>query len=215
MAKNFVSNKDESVRMFEHPILDVMSRVHWSTPLVFWVPVVLYCLYAGIAGGTGWFTPLIYAAALAFWTLAEYILHRFIFHYEPTSSWGKRLHFLSHGVHHDYPNDSKRLVMPPLLAAPLAATFFALFYVVLGSPVSYVFFAGFLTGYLIYDMMHYALHHSTFDNAFWREMKQHHMIHHYHDPEHGFGVSSKMWDYVFRTTFNIQKKDTTSVSGVE
>jgi sterol desaturase/sphingolipid hydroxylase (fatty acid hydroxylase superfamily) len=55
-------------------------------------------------------------------------------------------------------------------------------------------------------MMHYALHHSTFESAFWKEMKSHHATHHYHDPENGFGVSSKMWDYVFRTTFNIQKK---------
>ena len=46
------------------------------------------------------------------WTLLEYLIHRYIFHYEPKTGVGKRLHYIIHGVHHDYPNDGKRLVMP-------------------------------------------------------------------------------------------------------
>jgi dihydroceramide fatty acyl 2-hydroxylase len=212
MAKNFVSNKDESIRIFDNPILDKLSRVHWSTPLFFWVPIVLFCLYKGAAAGLSALTIAgLFAAALAFWTLAEYLLHRFIFHYHATTDLGKRISFLTHGVHHDYPNDSKRLVMPPLLGAPLASVFYALFYFTMGADYANPLFAGFISGYLVYDMTHYALHHATFDNAFWRELKNHHMVHHYHDPENGFGVSSKIWDYGFRTTFNIQRKDQTVI----
>jgi len=207
MSKNFVSNKDESIRIFENPILDFFSRVHWSTPLIFWVPIVLYSLYKGYSNGVSVLLSIVlFIAALGAWTFAEYLLHRFIFHYHPTTEFGKRISFLTHGVHHDYPNDSKRLVMPPLLGAPLAAIFYTLFYFTFGENLMHPFFAGFISGYLVYDMMHYALHHSTFESAFWKEMKSHHATHHYHDPENGFGVSSKMWDYVFRTTFNIQKK---------
>jgi sterol desaturase/sphingolipid hydroxylase (fatty acid hydroxylase superfamily) len=81
--------------------------------------------------------------------------------------------------------------------------FYGLFGLYFGSDV----FAGLITGYLLYDMMHYALHHANFNSPMFRELKEHHMIHHFHDPEHGFGVSSKMWDYVFKTTFNIEKKN--------
>lgn len=210
MPKNFVSNKDESIRIFQHPILDFFSRVHWSTPLFFWVPIVLYCLYSGYAQGVSLLQMVgLFAAALAFWTFAEYLLHRFIFHYHPTTEFGKRISFLTHGVHHDYPNDSKRLVMPPLLGAPIAAVFYGIFYLVLGNAYMQPFFAGFISGYLVYDMVHYALHHATFDNPMWRELKNNHMVHHYHDPENGFGVSSTMWDIVFRTTFNIKREERT------
>ncbi|MEY4925686.1 MAG: hypothetical protein RI894_122 [Bacteroidota bacterium] len=210
MAKNFVSNKDESIRIFENPILDFFSRVHWSTPLIFWVPIVLYSLYSGLSKDVSLLESIgLFIVAIGFWTFAEYLLHRFIFHYHPTTELGKRISFLTHGVHHDYPNDSKRLVMPPLLGVPLASIFYAGFYFTFGEAYMQPFFAGFITGYLIYDMTHYALHHATFDNNFWKALKNNHMVHHYHDPENGFGVSSTLWDLVFRTTFNIAPKERT------
>jgi sterol desaturase/sphingolipid hydroxylase (fatty acid hydroxylase superfamily) len=144
---------------------------------------------------------------VVFWSLSEYLLHRFVFHYEPSSGWGQRLHFLIHGVHHDYPNDSKRLVMPPPLAVLLAIPFFVFFRVVLGS--GGVFFgamSGFFIGYLIYDMIHYAVHHAGFTHPLWIKLKQHHMLHHYQNPELGFGVSSLIWDVVFGTGFPQEKQ---------
>ena len=53
----------------------------------------------------------------------EYLLHRFVFHLEPDSRWGRRLHFIIHGVHHDFPHDPMRLVMPPSVSIPLAIAF--------------------------------------------------------------------------------------------
>jgi 4-hydroxysphinganine ceramide fatty acyl 2-hydroxylase len=67
------------------------------------------------------------------------------------------------------------------------------------------FFAGFLSGYLFYDMTHYAIHHYNFKSKFWLEIKQHHMLHHFQDMDRGYGVSSKFWDHVFRTTFRKTK----------
>lgn len=208
MARNFVSNKDESVRLFKNPILHTFSHVHWSTPLIFWVPVVGYSLYKGFANGASVLATLgLFVVAMGFWTFAEYLLHRYVFHYHATTEWGKRINFLTHGVHHDYPNDSKRLVMPPLLGLPIAAVFYLAFYYTLGSTYMHPFFAGFITGYLIYDMMHYALHHAKFTNPFFQEMKTHHMVHHFNDAESGFGVSSKLWDVIFRTLFVAKKRE--------
>lgn len=96
MAKKFVSNKDESVRLFKNPILNLFSRVHWSTPLIFWVPVVIYSLYRGFSSGVSILQTLgSFLLAIAFWTLAEYLLHRFVFHYHPTTEYWKTHQFFN------------------------------------------------------------------------------------------------------------------------
>ncbi len=111
---------------------------------------------------------------------------------------GKTLHFLVHGVHHDYPQDASRLVMPPILSVPLALFFYGLFLMIFGrlAPAA---FAGLLFGYLCYDMIHYATHHFSMKRGVWLWLKQYHMRHHYKDDHAGYGVSSPLWDYVFRT----------------
>ena len=88
-------------------------------------------------------------------------MHRIVFHFEPEDGIGARLHWIIHGVHHDHPNDRMRLVMPPSVSVPLAIVFYVLFLLVLGGTVAPAFGAGFLVGYLIYDMTHYHVHHHT------------------------------------------------------
>jgi len=201
--KKFVSNKDECVPMFGNPILEKLTHVHYTVPLIIFVPVIGYFLYKSVfilqLGALSIFTYIIFG--LSVWTMTEYVLHRFVFHWKPPGKWGERLHFIVHGVHHDYPSDSKRLVMVPSLSIPLAALFYFLFYIAFGPQHVAPFFVGFLSGYLFYDMTHYAVHHFNLKSKFWLELKHHHMIHHYKDDHNGFGVSSKFWDLVFRTTF--------------
>ena len=207
MAKNFISNKDETVRMFRNNFLESLSHIHFTVPLFIFMPVIIYCLYQAVVvlsmGALMIFGFII--MGLCVWTLTEYVLHRFVFHWMPPGKFGERLHFIFHGVHHDYPSDSKRLVMVPTISIPLAALFYFLFYILLGKQQVMPFFAGFIIGYLFYDMTHYAIHHFNLKSKFWLELKNHHMIHHYKDPENGYGVSSKFWDLIFRTMF--KKKD--------
>lgn len=205
----FVSAKDESVRMFNNPILHLLSFVHWSTPIFLYIPLVVYLMVVSILENTAaFYTDLgLFLAGILSWTLFEYLAHRFVFHYHPTSKIGKRVHFLIHGVHHDYPNDSWRLVMPPLISVPLAILFYFIFILPLGSVYGLPVYSGFVFGYVCYDTIHYATHHAKFIKAKWFvKLRKHHMDHHFASPDEGFGVSSFLWDFIFNTNFKKQKK---------
>ncbi|MBP6334384.1 MAG: sterol desaturase family protein [Bacteroidia bacterium] len=203
MAKNFISNKDKTERMFKNDFLESLSRIHFSVPLFIYVPVILFFGYQSVFVFDLSVLQMIgyIVLGLFIWTFTEYILHRFVFHWMPPGKIGARMHFIFHGVHHDYPSDSKRLVMVPTVSIPLAVLLYVIFLQILGPALVAPFFIGFLAGYLFYDMTHYAIHHYNFKSKFWLDLKQHHMLHHYQDMEHGFGVSSKFWDLIFRTTF--------------
>jgi sterol desaturase/sphingolipid hydroxylase (fatty acid hydroxylase superfamily) len=183
--------------------MEAFSRVHPAVPLIIYLPVISYFLYRASGVFNIPFVNILYYILLGIvvWTFTEYMLHRFIFHYKPKSEFGEKLHFIFHGVHHDYPNDSRRLVMPPSVSLPLAILFYLLFQAILGKSHVAPFFVGFLTGYLFYDMTHYAVHHFGIRNNFWLALKKHHMRHHFQDAENGFGVSSPVWDYIIGTDF--------------
>ncbi len=209
MSKNFISNKDETVRMFKSDIMESLSRVHPAIPLVVYVPVILFFLYRSIFTLEFTFITIftLILLGIVVWSLAEYTLHRFIFHYEPKSQIGEKIHFIFHGVHHDYPSDSRRLVMPPSVSVPLAVLFYYLFQAILGSDLVAPFFIGFILGYLFYDMTHYAVHHFGIKNKFFLMLKKHHMRHHFQDSKKGYGVSSPVWDDVMRTNFDKTRED--------
>ena len=197
----YVSNKNETVRMFESDFMEFFSRVHPVTPLVLYLPVIGYMLYTSV-----WQRQLsivavtvLFLLGVLLWTLTEYLIHRYVFHYEPKTRWGKRLHYAIHGVHHDYPNDARRLVMPPVVSIPLAFLFYGLFLLILGSLTPPVF-AGLVFGYVCYDMLHYATHHLAMKRGACLWLKQYHLRHHFKDDHVGYGISSPLWDYVFRTT---------------
>jgi 4-hydroxysphinganine ceramide fatty acyl 2-hydroxylase len=208
MAKNFVSNKDETVRMFQNDLLNALSKVHFTVPLYIYIPIIFVFLYRGIfLLDLEVFRLLaIIVLGIVVWSFTEYALHRFVFHYQPSSPLGQRIHFIFHGVHHDYPSDSHRLVMPPSVSLPLAVLFYLLFKSLLGNIYVSPFMAGFLIGYLFYDMTHYAVHHFNMHSKFWLALKHHHMKHHYQDSAKGYGVSSPVWDKIIGTDFPEKSK---------
>jgi hypothetical protein len=132
----------------------------------------------------------LFLVGVLMWTLLEYVVHRYVFHYEPKTRAGKMLHFIVHGVHHDYPNDATRLVLPPAVSLPMAVLLYFLFAFAFRSyapPIS----AGFAVGYVCYDTIHYATHHFAMNNRIGRWLKQYHLRHHYKEDEAGFGVSKR------------------------
>lgn len=192
--------------MFENRFLETLTHIHFLVPVYLFLPVILFCFYVSVFEMhlSAIVILLMIVSGLCVWTFTEYVLHRFVFHWLPPGKLGAQIHFIFHGVHHDYPSDSKRLVMVPTVSIPLAALFYFLFRSLVGVELVNPFFIGFICGYLFYDMTHYAIHHYNFKSNFWLELKNHHMRHHYLDAHKGYGVSSKFWDHVFRTTFNLK-----------
>lgn len=131
------------------------------------------------------------------WTLAEYLMHRFLYHKIKDASFNSGIQYMFHGVHHKYPTDESRLVLPVVPSLLIASVFFSLFYFIMGA-FAFVFASGFLIGYISYMNIHYNIHKSSPSKMFmfwWA----HHNTHHYEQHDRAFGVSSPLWDYVFGT----------------
>jgi sterol desaturase/sphingolipid hydroxylase (fatty acid hydroxylase superfamily) len=192
--------------MFGSPFVDRVTRVPvWVVPVIY-LPAILLSFNAA-AGALGWITLVWLAAGYAVWTLTEYWLHRIVFHFEPDHGIGRRVHWIIHGVHHDHPNDPMRLVMPPAASIPLALIFVALFHSLLPAGQAWGLLAGFLGGYLAYDMTHYYVHHRRPRGPIGRKLRELHMRHHFQDHTRGFGVSAPWWDVVFRTPTRAARRD--------
>jgi sterol desaturase/sphingolipid hydroxylase (fatty acid hydroxylase superfamily) len=188
-------------RMFQADIVERFSRIHPATPFVAWVPVIGVLLArSALRHDIAWWSALgLFVAGVLAWSFAEYVLHRWVFHWIEDSPRGRRVHFLLHGVHHDFPSDKDRLVMPLGFSVPLGILFYVAYMALLGPRIGEPYFAGFIAGYLAYDGSHYAIHHFRMQSWFGRHLKKHHMLHHHSDHDGGFGVSSPLWDHVFRT----------------
>lgn len=197
MAK-YVSNKNETIRLFKNPILEYFSHIHPITPVVVYVPVLLILSYFGYQQ-TGFIKgTLCFLGGILLWSLTEYVIHRWAFHYEPKSETGKKVHFLVHGIHHDYPRDATRLVMPLLVSIPLALFFYFVFDAIFGI-YNFNIFSGFIFGYVSYDSIHYATHHMDLKGKTGKFLKTYHLRHHYADDHTAYGVSNPLWDYIFGT----------------
>jgi dihydroceramide fatty acyl 2-hydroxylase len=186
--------------LFESDFLNFFSRVHPAIPAIVFVPVIGVMEWLGADRGLGAVELLLLTlAGVLIWTLTEYWLHRLVFHWEPDNAFGRRMHFIIHGIHHDHPNDKLRLVMPPAVAIPLAILFFLAFTAIFGTPHAYPIFGGFIAGYLYYDYTHYYVHHFVPRSDLGKRLREQHMRHHFQDHRYGYGVSSPLWDVVFRT----------------
>lgn len=147
-------------------------------------------------------TLLLFIGAMFFWTFAEYVLHRYLFHFVNDNKYVQRFHFIMHGSHHEFPKDQERLLMPPvpgLILGSLLFGFFAIFFKLIGSgDFVWGFFPGFFLGYLLYSFVHRATHVYKPPKGF-EKLWAHHSLHHYKYPNACFGVSNTLWDRVFGT----------------
>jgi sterol desaturase/sphingolipid hydroxylase (fatty acid hydroxylase superfamily) len=185
--------------MFQSRLLDRFTRVHPVVPLIIFVPLVVVMLVLAVKRDGVPDTLGLVAVGYVIWTLFEYWLHRIVFHFEPEQGIGARLHWMIHGVHHDHPNDPMRLVMPPAASVPLGVLVILGLWAIFGSVHAPAVVAGFFIGYVVYDEMHYALHHHTPKSRLGKRLRELHMRHHFQDDERGFGISAPYWDWVFRT----------------
>lgn len=201
-----IHNKGQA-KLFENKYLEMLTKSH---PLVIWgmyLPVIIYFLYysnTGIGFSAGKVT-LIFFSGIFFWTLFEYLAHRFLFHWVAESKRAQKIVYTMHGNHHHYPRDRQRLFMPPLPSLILTSIIFGTMYL-LAAKFAFAFFSGFILGYLIYGSMHYAIHAWNPPFKWLKPLWRNHHLHHYKDEHAGFGVSSTLWDHVFGTMYNLKEE---------
>jgi fatty acid desaturase len=192
----------ESIRVFDNPVLESLTHVHPVTPLLMWGPLAVWLIWRSFAvhhltlGTVAGFAVL----GLFTWSLTEYVLHRYLFHLRPAGPFRARLQFVIHGLHHADPADPTRLVIPPVPSSLAGLVFYAVFRAALGPTWVEPFFAFFAVGYLLYDYIHWASHRVVFRNRVGKFLKRHHALHHFETPDARWGVSSPLWDHIFRTT---------------
>jgi dihydroceramide fatty acyl 2-hydroxylase len=203
-----IDHSSTPIRLFRSDFLEFFTHISPVVVVMIWLPVCIFFIARPVMFWVGSGFPFYILIAILtgvfVWTFAEYTLHRFVFHFRPRNPWQERVVFLFHGIHHAQPQCKTRLVMPPVVSIPMALVFYGLFYGLVGlglrSP-QWVdpLFGGFILGYLIYDLTHYATHHFPMRSGVPKYLKRYHLQHHYKTPNQRFGVSSPLWDAVFGT----------------
>ena len=176
--------------MFESDFLEFFSKVHPRTPFVFWIPVATavlgYSLYQGLT--TALETVALFPLGFLTWQLAEYWIHKKIFHTWPGPT--------AHGFHHKYPDDDTRLVMPLTVSVGLASLIGGGLYFLQRPDLTIPWWTGLVFGYLWYDFLHWSTHHREPWTAWGKRLRAHHLAHHFGDPDKNFGISHMWMDKV-------------------
>ena len=202
-----INYSPEPIRLFKSDFLEFFTHISPVAVTIIWLPVALYFMVSAILrrpAGAWLHIPAGFVIGLFVWTLAEYLLHRFVFHFQARAPWQERIIFLFHGIHHAQPNCKTRLVMPPVVSIPLSFIFYGALVLILGMALQAPhwiapMFSGLIAGYLAYDLTHYATHHVPLKGRYGKYLKKYHMLHHFKTPNARYGVSSPLWDFVFRT----------------
>jgi sterol desaturase/sphingolipid hydroxylase (fatty acid hydroxylase superfamily) len=206
-----IHNKGQA-QLFKNQYLEYLTKTH---PLVIWglyIPIMgLMLYYSNYKFGFGAMQlGLLFLGGMMFWSLFEYLIHRFAFHYIAESDRAMKFVYILHGNHHEYPRDKERLFMPPIPSLIISSSVFLLMYLIAsvfgGGSYVFAFFPGFILGYLIYGTMHYAIHAWNPPFKWMKGLWRNHHLHHYKNERQGFGVSSTLWDHIFGTMFDLKKE---------
>ncbi|MBO9732542.1 MAG: sterol desaturase family protein [Chitinophaga sp.] len=196
-----IHNKGQA-QIFSNRYLEFLTKTHPVVIFGMYLPVIGYMLYyskTSLRYSYGRIA-VIYLLAVLGWTLFEYIAHRFLFHWVSDHPVARKITYTMHGNHHEYPRDKQRLFMPPVPSVIISSFLFTVFYGLMRQN-AFVFFPGFISGYLAYGSMHYAIHAWSPPFKWLKPLWRNHHLHHYKNEALGFGVSSTLWDRVFGTMF--------------
>jgi 4-hydroxysphinganine ceramide fatty acyl 2-hydroxylase len=194
-----MKNTKESIRLFENPILESLTKTNALFVIATLALISLSILVFGIIkiklSILGYI--VLFFSGTFVYTLAEYLIHRFIYHmgeYKNPKKWI----FKIHGMHHTTPQDKQRLVLPLPVSIPLAGLFLFVFWLIMDKYV-FLFFSGFLMGYSYYLSLHYFIHTTKPPKNFFRYLWKHHLLHHYKNETVAFGLTFPLWDIIFGT----------------
>ena len=186
-------------RIFNNTILESFTKSSPVITNVFYLSLVVLFLIENHFYGSLKMQNigLTFASGLMFWTLFEYLMHRYLFHLISKKKWINRLSFMLHGIHHQNPRDQERFFMPPIPGSIIIGILFGLSYLAINN-YSYCFMAGLLLGYVLYTQIHFRIHANKIPK-YLKKTATHHLLHHHKYPNKAFGVSSSLWDVIFHT----------------
>ena len=200
MAETLKPQNAGSKLLFKSPILEKLSRTHIAVPITIFFIYAACLLYWSIRNTalSSASTVGMFVLGFVMFTWIEYITHRYVFHMRTFTEARKKIQYVIHGVHHEFPKDKDRLAMPPLVSVTLATLLLLFFRLILGD-FAFSFLPGFLLGYAAYLGVHYMVHVYRPPKNFFRVLWINHSVHHYKNGQSAFGVSSPLWDYIYGT----------------
>jgi sterol desaturase/sphingolipid hydroxylase (fatty acid hydroxylase superfamily) len=197
------NRKINRIRVYKNGFVEhVLASSHPIMPGIWFGWAVVYGLMLATPSGPGHPQRLgLFFGGVVGFTLLEYLLHRFAFHWDPGEKREAKVRlFLMHGLHHQFPNDKWRLVAPPLMSWPLALILFVSYRLLFSNSDAFILFGGTCAGYLFYDWTHYYTHHFRSPRtAIGKLLRRAHAVHHFKLFNLNMGISSPLWDLVFGT----------------
>ncbi len=134
-------------------------------------------------------------AGVAMWSFTEYAMHNWYGHVAKGRNHFSRQHLLHHA--------RKDFFAPPiekaLAALGASAIVFPLAILASGVLSGVLFGLGFVGMYLMYELVHWRAHRAPPTGPYSRWVRRNHFSHHFSNPKENHGVTSPIWDLVFRT----------------
>ncbi len=204
--KLFLSNKDMPKEVMDKEVFPGFYVTNPHIPFYFFAPISIALLALSFFYIHLSILQMIlsFGCAFLFWPPFEYFMHRNLFHWEPKSEFGKKFIYTIHQGHHDYPNDSKLMLVGPIVSIPAFILIWGISFLIAGH-YAHPFMAGLGTCYMFYDWLHYASHHYNFKNGLFQKLKKHHMRHHYEDNDKNFAFTTLIWDVILKTLIRDKK----------
>lgn len=193
------------LRLFRSQGLERLSVISLPAFLLAWAVALPLIAWAGWAMfGGGWIIAPLLIAGVVLWSLFEYAMHRFAFHCSPDVAFIRATVFVLHGNHHVNSNDPLRNLMPPIVSIPIASVVWGLMVLALGGSGTWLFL-GFISGYVVYDLIHFGCHQWPMKGRLVNVIKRHHMRHHHGNEAGNFAITTPLWDKLFGTTITTLK----------
>ncbi len=197
--KLFLSNKDMPKERMDNEVFSFFYVLNPHIPFYVFTPIAIAMLALSIYCGLNVLGIIMgFMVALAFWTVFEYSMHRYFFHWESEQSFFKKMMYTIHHGHHDYPNDKRLMLVHPIISVAAYLGIWGIAFLLAGH-YAHPFMMGLAVCYMFYDWLHYASHNYNYNSPFFQKLKMHHLHHHYTDHDKNFGFTTFIWDYIMKT----------------
>lgn len=166
---------------------------------------VLALLLSPSFSGSPWQLGASILGTLLAYPFVEYGVHRFLLHgrFLYRSPWTAALWKRIHYDHHQDPNDLRVLFGALSTTLPtIAIATLPIGLAIAGWPGVPLSFATGLGCFMVYELCHCMQHlRVTPKNTFLRRIKRHHLLHHFHNEQGNFGITSRICDRIFGTLY--------------